>query len=164
MIEFVYKSRRPVQRFGVAQADRLEDLSAMMSDVSRHFALFLALDGTALPDALIGATAKALLERGAAYVCVWGPDCERVHDLFDHQRSADETNESCVMTTWHAKDSLREALWFFAHCAEPCEGFRPACRDWVAVAVAHPEWKADIRKTLVGNNATGAELPRHLGG
>ena len=60
-----------------------------------------------------------MLEQGIAYLCVWGTDCERVHDLFDLERMPDEPKGRVVMTTWHSKESLSEALWFFANCVEP---------------------------------------------
>jgi hypothetical protein len=52
--------------------------------------LFLAVDATAVSDTDIRNMAKGLLQHGIAYLCVWGPDCERVHDQFDLERMPDE--------------------------------------------------------------------------
>ena len=53
------------------------------------------------------------LDQGAVYVCVWGPDCERVHDIIDEvivNRNPGETDEDVIMTTWHDDEALNEAL------------------------------------------------------
>ena len=84
---------------------------------------------------------------------MWGPDCERVHDLFDLERSPHEPRGRVVMTTWHSKDSLAKALWFFEHCAEPSEGFAEHCRDWVALSVANVAWAQQIRTALIDDKA-----------
>jgi hypothetical protein len=92
--------------------------------------------------------AKGLLRHGIAYLCVWGPDCERVHDQFDLERVPDEPKGRVVMTTWHSKESITDALWFFATCAEPDEGFESECTDWVAISVANEAWAETIRVEL----------------
>jgi hypothetical protein len=47
--------------------------------------------------------AKGLLQRGIAYLYVWGPDCERVHDQFDLERTLDEPKRRVVMTIWQCR-------------------------------------------------------------
>ena len=60
------------------------------------------------------------------------------------QRMPNEPKGRVVMTTWHSKESLSEALWFFANCVEPDYGFEPDCKDWVAVAVNNEAWAREI--------------------
>jgi hypothetical protein len=60
-----------------------------------------------------------------------------VHDQFDLERLPDEPKGRIVMTTWHAKESLSEALWFFTSCVEPDETFAADCADWVALSVTN---------------------------
>ncbi|MEQ1716003.1 MAG: hypothetical protein ABL907_08470 [Hyphomicrobium sp.] len=64
--------------------------------------------------------ARQLIGAGAFYVCTWGIDCERMHDAVDNAGMEREQLEPrsleeypVVMTTWHSKESLDEALWFF---------------------------------------------------
>jgi len=127
----------------------LEDVRSALDPVSANYSLFLALDATSINDEAIRKTAKSLLERGIAYFCVWGPDCERVHDQFDLERIPDEPRGRVVMTTWHSKESLSEALWFFANCVEPDEGFDSEGTDWVAVSVMNETWALQIRSDLI---------------
>jgi len=64
-----------------------------------------------------------LVESGCLYCCVWGVACEAWHDEVDHAniRAFDGgaiPDDQFVMTTWHEKESLSEALWFVGIAAE----------------------------------------------
>ena len=107
--------------------DLLQDIPSALEAVSAKYCLFLAFDASSINDEEIRRTAKLLLERGIAYLCVWGRDCERVH----------------------SKESLSEALWFFEYCAEPAKGFAPDCKDWVALSIANESWAQQIRTALI---------------
>jgi hypothetical protein len=52
------------------------------------------------------------------------------------------------MTTWHERDSLEEALWFFVHSAVPTASYRSACTDWVIAVVGNAEWEQEIRSKI----------------
>ena len=54
-----------------------------------------------------------------------------------------------VMTTWHSKESLSEALWFFANCVEPDDGFEADCMDWIALCFSNDSWGKQIRSALI---------------
>ena len=110
--------------------------------------LFLAVDATSIPNSVLRAVARELLDRGLASLCVWGTDCSRVHDQFDLERHPD----SEVETTWHSDETLEEALWYFANVAYPDDSFERDCRDWVALAVANDAWEEGIRTELIDNN------------
>jgi hypothetical protein len=99
-------------------------------------------------DTAIRDVARRLLQHGIAYLCVWGSDCERVHDQFDLERMPDEPRGRVVMTTWHSEESLSEALWFFATCAEPDDAFASNCTDWVALSVTNNAWASAIQIEL----------------
>jgi hypothetical protein len=130
-----------------------------LEPVSTNYCLFLAIDARPINNEALRKAAKSLLERGLAYFCVWGPGCERVHDQFDLERIPDEPKERTVMTTWHSKETLSEALWFFANCAEPDEGFQADCADWVAVSVMNEVWGQQIRTDLIDGRVTGKDAP-----
>ena len=137
------------RRFCVGRVPRLQDVALILECLSPHYCLFLALDASLIYDEEVRRTAKLLLDRGIAYFCVWGPDCERVHDLFDLERLPQEPRDRVVMTTWHSKESLSKALWFFEHCAEPTEGFAADCGDWVALSIESMSWAEQIRAAFI---------------
>jgi hypothetical protein len=71
----------------------------------------------------------AALQQGMVYCCVWGPGCEGFHDIIDdivvedglsERRVVGATPNDVIMTTWHANESLEEALEFFKlqHCPQ----------------------------------------------
>jgi hypothetical protein len=149
MLEMQRDTEPSKRRFGVGGLPSLKDVQSALDAVSTHFCLFLAIDATSVNDGEIRETARLLLEQGIAYLCVWGPDCERVHDLFDLERMPDEPKGRVVMTTWHSKESLSEALWFFANCAEPDDGFEADCTDWIALCFSNDSWGKQIRRALI---------------
>lgn len=130
----------------------LSEIPAAVSELAaKHFVLFLALDARNVPDAHMLPVARRLLEMGLAYLVAWGPDCERVHDRFDDAEIENELKQdsgSVVMTTWHDKDSLEEALWFALFSAYPAPPYDEDCSAVVAVAVANPDWQDTIHRYL----------------
>ncbi|MEK7342221.1 MAG: hypothetical protein AABZ73_00175 [Pseudomonadota bacterium] len=66
--------------------------------------------------------ASWLLESGCLYFIAWGIDCEAWHDTVDWRHLeafdfGDIPDDRFVMTTWHDKEPLSEALWFAGNCA-----------------------------------------------
>lgn len=149
-LENLALERNPKRRYRIGRVQTIEDLPASLDSCSPHFVLLLAIDGSALEDERMSLIAQNLLSRGLVYVCVWGPDCERVHDLFDEEsRDPDQTDQSIVMTTWHPDESLSEAVFFFDSCAYPSAAYEADCRDWVAIAVGNQSWGEEIRSILI---------------
>jgi hypothetical protein len=145
-LEILKKSKG--RRFSLLPLQRPADWPAALPLESRCFVMLLALDARPLADAEIVGLARAALSAGLVYLCAWGPDCERVHDLFDdvvRLEMPEETEDSVIMTTWHARESLAEAVGFFRDVAEPAGGFAAACRDGVAVVVGNAAWQEEIR-------------------
>jgi hypothetical protein len=129
----------------------LSELASSLRVPSRHFALLLAADATGWRDEDVLAAARTLVEKGLALLVAWGPDCERVHDLFDHARGPDEPAESVLLTTWHGDETLDEALWYFVGCAAPAEAYLETCPSWVAASISHPGWAEHIRARMEGS-------------
>lgn len=137
----------------------LEEWSAILgSDVwpvgaGEGFALFVALDTPRISADLIGEFATWCIEHGLFAVSVWGNDCERVHDIFDEvdvhleltKRDAGFLDRSpVVMTSWHASESIQDALDFFWSCSIPDDGMTPGpCR--MALVVGNPAMEDWIR-------------------
>jgi hypothetical protein len=89
-----------------------------------------------------------LAEMGLACLCAWGPDCERVHDLFDvaaGPKNDELTGDDVIMTSWHSGDTLLEALWYFVHTAFATRCFEMTCTDWIIAPIGNPEWEKEIR-------------------
>lgn len=116
------------------------------------FVLLLACDAREIADGALTGFANSMIGRGIAYLCAWGPDCERVHDLFDLalvRREIEGGRERPhVMTTWHSDESLDEALWFMMFSAYPDEAFADTCGVDLAVSVASDEWGEHIHRRL----------------
>ena len=152
MLRTYADKRTPSRRYSVGQVGSVSEVPAVLESVSPHFLLFLALDASAISDDVLRVVARALLDRGLAYLCVWGKDCCRVHDQFDIEREPNEPDGHVVPTTWHDDEPLEEALWYFANVAYPDDSFEFDCRDWVAIAVGCSKWEEQIRAELVDKN------------
>ncbi len=71
---------------------------------NQPFTCLCAMDATAFTTAELGEFCGYLLRSGCAYLCTWGPECERVHDIMDQEvvgENPPDTYVGCVMTTWH---------------------------------------------------------------
>jgi hypothetical protein len=106
----------------------------------------LAWDAEKTSDKTLALVANWLLDAGAVYLCCWGRDCERVHDAID---DADiNKNPSCepvVMTTWHSKEPLDEAIYFALNIAWPDGEYAEGCGCVLAVCVANHEMAETVR-------------------
>ena len=134
----------------------LADIFPLPARKDSHYQLFLAMDGHNEIVGDLGNIPKQLIEEGLAYLCSWGPDCSRVHDIFDEasvQIEIETGNDRLIMTTWHEDDTLDEALWFLVYCAVPDEILFASCRTSYIVSVANPEWTLEITKALSDVNA-----------
>ncbi len=110
--------------------------------------LFIAGDADKLSTDEISRIAEAFLKRGVRYVCAWGTDCERLHDIFDETYVGDgnEPYKFDLMTTWHADDSFGEALWFFLNAAHVDEEIAGAAS--FAVRVGNPPNSAPLSEAI----------------
>lgn len=127
-------------RFLLHQVADFAELERLPS-VSRPFALALVMDCTHVSELDALRVGRALLARGLAYTCCWGPGCKEMHDAFEaalRGKGAPEgpPGEDCPRTTWHARRPLEKALYYFHYCANPAPSFRAGCRDYVIVTTA----------------------------
>lgn len=142
----------PEKTVFLCTADTLDHLPPLIRPSDANFVLFLAVDATSISAEFIRSAAEALLDSGLVYLCVWGPDCERVHDIFDSvivERNPDETEADVVMTTWHSAESLQDAIWFFLHYAWPAAAYERTCPEWIAAVINSPEWEGKVRAKLL---------------
>ena len=127
----------------------LNDLCDWPTDLpieGRRFSLFMVMDGRDVAEdacRVWNAFADRAIEQGLAYLCTWGPNCELLHDLMDETLVERETREtqgpSFTMTTWHADESLEEALEFFRDCAIDPELQDVSNAPGIVVLVGRPE-------------------------
>jgi len=64
-----------------------------------------------------------LVKSGCLYMMAWGKKCSTWDDSVDHANLAefsyrDIPEDRFVMTTWHAKEPLKEVFWFSKNCAD----------------------------------------------
>lgn len=115
---------------------------------SANTILLIAADANGISTELISTIAKRYISAGLIYVCIWGPDCSRVHDIFDMSCAENGSNETSVlMTTWHDNESLDEAIWFFLNCAFPLD-HQTEKTSFVAITVGNTAWAQNIEKAL----------------
>ena len=137
------------QPWQVRHVDELVELTSGVRAPSSQFIAIVAADYRGIPSERLTAAAEGLLGSGARYVCCWGPDCERFHDLVDESSYALGSEDAVVMTTFHADESLEEALWFVTHAAIPDD--------------AYPEASASVAVVVVGNTSWYDEACQYLG-
>jgi hypothetical protein len=136
---------------------------------SAHTVLLIVVDACGVSTDVIDRVADRLLRSGLVYVCVWGADCERVHDIFDEVHVAHEVlgdiqvddgrsePDFALMTTWHARETLEEAIWFFIQCAFP-PGVELKTVSYVAVTIGNTDWAATVKAALSDLPAFKARL------
>ena len=100
-----------------------------------HFVALLICDATTIGTQEVADFARCLIESGCSYFCCWGPDCERVHDIFDEEFVNDESNTETIMTTWHASETFEEFITFAVFNTEPTQTFRATTNSTVAIVI-----------------------------
>jgi hypothetical protein len=116
----------------------LSDFASVPDSISlpgRRFVAFVAADANGVDVAVLAQFCRKLFQAECVYFCAWGPDCERVHDIFD-EGVLDV--EPVIMTTWHDKESLGSALWFFLFSAFPDDGYG-VVENGLAISIGNPE-------------------------
>jgi len=152
-VESLGIDQRTERELFLLELDRPDELPRRITLSSPNFACLIAWDASnaSLPE--ISGLVESLIRFGGAYYCTWGPDCGRVHDIID-EIDADPYNDigspdgSVIMTTDHAKESLREAIWFFLDFSEPDPYYQDDLRSVLAISIGAPEWAKEIRCAL----------------
>jgi hypothetical protein len=116
---------------------------------SAHTILLIAADASNISVDTISTVAQRFIDSGLIQVCVWGPDCERVHDIFDEVHVGDGSIEPSftLMSFWHSDESLEEAIWYFANTAFPLDD-EIDTTSYIAIAVGEISWMQTIEKAL----------------
>jgi hypothetical protein len=108
---------------------------------SPRFACLIAWNANETSTDTIARVARKLLDSGAVYVCVWGSDCERVHDIVDEVSvgpTPPPVLDKVVMTSWHAHEPLSEAIWFVLRTSWPDEAYELGCNATLGLSIGSP--------------------------
>ena len=132
------------QRFTLSISNA-QELPTELQAPSPYFACLLAWNACGVSAVEIGTLAEKLLQAGCAYICCWGPDSERVHDIFDEVDCHRKPDGPWCMSTWHSNNPLAEAICFSLFSALPDDAFRDGCRSVIAVSISSNEWDNEIR-------------------
>ena len=135
----------------LVDAPAAEAVPAGLSLSSPRFVCLIAWDARAATAEEIALLARRLLAAGAVYICAWGPDCERVHDICDEEEVGPNPGPSLdrvVMTTWHQDEPLSEALLFVLMSTWPDAPYEEGCAATLGIAIGSPLWAAEIRKAF----------------
>jgi hypothetical protein len=123
------------------------EVALFAQQLPSSFACLIAWHSTNVSVSEIAALASLLLTCGAVYVCTWGKDCERVHDIFDED-IVDENirlgRDSVVMTTWHDDESLNDAMFFLQYCTNSADDLASPLAN-LAIVVDSAQWTDEIR-------------------
>jgi hypothetical protein len=137
-------------------SDTIENVADKTTPSSANFGLLVAMNAQNVTDESILTGAKKLLSKGLACLCAWGPDCKRVHDLFDvaaREINDNLSGDDVIMTTWHSDESIEEVLWFFVHAEFVTENFAKSCKDWIIAPISNSEWEQLIRSKTSQTNS-----------
>jgi hypothetical protein len=146
----------PEKRFAVIQVPDLI-WPPTLEVPSKRFRLLVAADTSSLSTETVTDFILSALNQGMVYFCSWGPDCERFHDIVDDVVLGDSLTQQTfsgtkpgdvIMTTWHANETLEEALDFFAISAIPTEGFLPESDFRLVISVGNSDWAATANQFL----------------
>jgi hypothetical protein len=130
--------------------DTLDTEYGWPDGANRHFVCLSVWDSSAATVDEVGSFCRRLLDLGCAYLCTWGPGCERVHDIMDEVIVGDGSLESyrgLVMTTWHPHSdwSLEETLDFLLDDTRPAEEFAPdGCAFSMLIRIGSHEWDGTV--------------------
>lgn len=119
----------------LGSAPTFRDWKQNVHPLKPPFIAVVVADAAGVPTAEVQGFAQELLKQGVAYVCAWGRECERVHDVFDDVILQRPEGDPFVMTTWHDDESMDEALWYGVWAACPDEAFGDPASASVLFAV-----------------------------
>ena len=124
---------------------------------SQYFGTLIAWDARAATHDEIVSFVRTLVDAGSVSFVCWGPDCERVHDIAD-ECDPYKDNDSVIMTTWHADESLDKAIWYFLNTMFAMADFEHAFRSSVAISVGSEPWASAIRAALCDPRSFSARV------
>ena len=117
------------------------------------FVCLLAWDAEDASPDTIEILARRLLAAGCVYICCWGSGCSTVHDVFDLVSIERSAEAPVVMSTWHEREPLGDAIWFALFAADPDGSFSQRCGSVLGISIASPEYAREIRVAMAVSTA-----------
>jgi hypothetical protein len=145
----------PGRQLVLVEADSVADLDVLPALPSEHFVCLVVWDAPSEADVIL-TFARTIIAAGAVYVCTFGDGSERVHDAVDDVivESGRETDaDHVIMTTWHARETLDDALWFALFTSFPAAAYEATCRATVVVAIDARRYADQLRRNLADPEA-----------
>ncbi len=139
--------RQPERFLSVLEVVRPLDIPSGFG-IHAEFACLLAWDADRAPDEEVAAVASRLLAAGCVYICAWGSDCERVHDIFDAVGSERTPDNTGFISTWHENETLDEAIEFLLFVVRANSMSSGELLPKLGIAVGSREWGARMRKAI----------------
>lgn len=119
---------------------------------SPHFVTLLAWNADGASTESVSSVVEKLFAGGASYLCTWGRDCERVHDIADEldaYPSDVRSPESAVrMTTWHDNEALPDVVRFFLENTEPDAYYAGSTNSALVLCIGPTEFAAKLREAI----------------
>ena len=135
----------------VLNAATVTDVPSRFSLSSKSFVCLLVWDALTATVDEISSVARKLLDGGAVYIAIWGQDCSRVHDIIDEEfvgPNPTGAESPVVITTWHEREELADAIRFVLVAAVPDDGFQADCACTLAIAIGSSTAAVQIRKAF----------------
>lgn len=99
-------------------------------------------------------TARTWIDAGASYICAWGTSADDTEEAFDYASFLEEVGiplQFTLMTTAHANESIKEALWFAFYNANPPSDLA-ASLDTVVIMVDTPALARMCEEWVLSNH------------
>lgn len=115
-----------------------DDFPSDFQASSDYFVAMLICDGSRISNKDVALLSRRLIDAGCAYLCCWGTECERIHDLFDTEwidNGFDPNSSDTIMTTWHTTDSLDDFIEYAICFANPTDKYQKQCNSVVAIVI-----------------------------
>ncbi len=129
----------------------IADVPPKLDLATRYFVCLIAADSEDTPREKLSALVQNLVASGCAYLAAWGAGCEALHDIADQkiaELSEDNRHLLEVMTTWHDKEPLSEALWDLLNISWPANPFEEECNAALVICVGQTHWAEQCREAL----------------
>ena len=139
-MEYIGKDDLTERELFLISLDTSFNIPKVIQLPSKHFACFIAWDSEDATDEEISHLMEVLIKNGAAYICSWGNNCERLHSIADLIRDRpdvkyDFSEDSVIMTTSHNDESIEEALYFFLTDTHPDEYYESTLSSSLAIVI-----------------------------
>ncbi len=123
-----------------------DDVPRKLALPSPHFVCLLCCDARDVSDRAVMDAAAVLLEQGLVYLCIWGPDCNRVRYLFDTAALIRHSRVS--VRSVHLYDDLDIALNYALNVASPTIEYAETCQSSLVLTIGRIDWDQHIHQYL----------------